>query len=68
MQSDVVIKEYTIVHIINNPLKKYRTISFEMGSKIYHCIQCNKEFLEGELAKDHRSSTRHDIKQRILEK
>jgi DNA-directed RNA polymerase subunit RPC12/RpoP len=34
----------------------------------YHCNQCDKEFIDKEMAMDHKASTRHEIIERRLEK
>jgi hypothetical protein len=34
----------------------------------YHCNQCDKEFIDKEMAMDHKASTRHEIIERTLEK
>jgi DNA-directed RNA polymerase subunit RPC12/RpoP len=36
--------------------------------KSYHCSACNKEFIDEEMATEHRKSSGHQITQRILEK
>jgi hypothetical protein len=39
-----------------------------MDKETYYCPECNKEFLEIELANNHQKSTGHTIKGRTLEK
>lgn len=34
----------------------------------YHCLPCDKEFIDREMAKDHRNSTGHEVIERKLEK
>jgi hypothetical protein len=34
----------------------------------YHCPSCNKEFIDKEMAKEHKESTGHEVLERILEK
>ena len=34
----------------------------------YHCMPCDKDFIEKAMAKSHRRSTGHQIIERILEK
>jgi hypothetical protein len=34
----------------------------------YHCNPCDKEFIDKEMAKDHKASTGHEIIERKLEK
>lgn len=33
----------------------------------YHCTPCDKEFIDKEIAMEHKRSTRHEVIQRILE-
>ena len=41
---------------------------FIIMKESYHCLPCNKEFIDKELAKDHRKSTGHEVIERTLEK
>ena len=34
----------------------------------YHCVACNKDFIDKEMAKDHGETTGHEIIERTLEK
>ena len=34
----------------------------------YHCMPCDKDFIDKELAKEHRKSTGHEVIERTLEK
>jgi hypothetical protein len=34
----------------------------------FHCFPCNKEFIDEEIAREHRRSTGHKVIERILEK
>jgi DNA-directed RNA polymerase subunit RPC12/RpoP len=34
----------------------------------YHCLSCNKDFIDRDMAKEHRQSTSHEIVERTLEK
>jgi|GEM_PF-2424771 len=34
----------------------------------YHCMPCDKEFIEKAMARNHKKSTGHQIIERILEK
>jgi hypothetical protein len=36
--------------------------------KSFHCFTCNKEFIDKELAMEHKRSTGHEITERMLEK
>jgi DNA-directed RNA polymerase subunit RPC12/RpoP len=44
------------------------SVTLDMSNKTYHCIQCNKEFLDKDIVKQHHISTNHEIKERVLEK
>ena len=47
----------------------FRVHSSDDNMKIsYHCNQCDKEFIDKEMAMEHKASTRHEIIQRTLEK
>ena len=37
-------------------------------NSIYHCIQCDKEFLDSDIAGEHYRSTNDEIKKRVIEK
>ena len=39
-----------------------------MSNKTYHCMQCNKEFLDEDIVRQHHKSTSHEIKEQFLEK
>jgi hypothetical protein len=34
----------------------------------FHCLPCNKEFIDEEMATEHKRSTGHKVIERILEK
>jgi hypothetical protein len=34
----------------------------------YHCTSCDKEFIDKEMAMEHKRSTKHEVIERILEK
>jgi hypothetical protein len=34
----------------------------------YHCLYCDKDFLDKDMAEDHKKSTGHKVIERMLEK
>ena len=34
----------------------------------YHCLSCDKDFIDKEMAKEHKESTGHEVIERVLEK
>jgi DNA-directed RNA polymerase subunit RPC12/RpoP len=34
----------------------------------YHCLSCDKDFIDKDMAKDHRKTTGQEVIERILEK
>lgn len=40
---------------------------YNLLMKTYHCAQCDKEFLDIDLAADHKKATEHAIIERVLE-
>lgn len=56
-----------IPKIITETLLMYEINDLSMKES-YHCVPCNKEFIDKDVAKDHKESTGHQVIERILEK